>query len=58
MERGFVVEFRYAGNYGPKFEAKSDVVEEKLDEQESSYQSFSIATRPGVLNTRSVSGVK
>ena len=44
MERGFVVEFRYAGNYGPKFEAKSDVVEEELDEQESSYQSFSIAT--------------
>ena len=46
MERSFVVEFRYAGNLGPKFPAKFDVAEEGLDEQEFSYESFPIATRP------------
>ena len=58
MERSFVAEFRYAGNWGPKFQAKFDVAEEGLDEQEFSYESFPIATRPGVLNTRSVARFK
>jgi hypothetical protein len=58
MERSFVVEFRYAGNYSPKSQAKFDVAEEELTEQEFSYELIPIATRPGVLNTRSVSGVK